>query len=166
MSGTASVSFVKQFSELCRFLDIASLADAGCGDMAWMEGISRQFTLYFGIDRSEIRIADLDRLYGRRQGHFFACRDVAHDPLPKVDAILCRDLFAGQQIGAVSEMLDNIKASGARYLMASFTPGAGAPLDLLAAPFNLPPPLLQFPDDQAGKLMGVWQIPSPAISGP
>ena len=159
MSGAASVSFVTQFADLCRFLDIASLADAGCGDMGWMEGISRQFTLYVGLDRSEIRIADLDRLYGRRQGHFFACRDVSADPLPKVDAILCRDLFAGQDIGTVSEMLDNIKRSGARYLMASFTPGAGAPLDLTAAPFSLPPPLLQFPDDAAGKLMGVWLIP-------
>jgi hypothetical protein len=157
----ASASFVRQFAELCRFLDIRSLADAGCGDFAWMDGVSRQFTLYIGLDRSEIRIADLDYLYGKRQGHFFACRDVSRDPLPSVDAILCRDLFAEQDIRTVSEMLDMIKQSGSRYLMASFKPGAGAPLDLTASPFNLPLPLLQFPDGDAGTLMGVWLINPP-----
>ena len=159
MASGASVSFIKQFAELCRFLDIRSLADAGCGDMEWMEGVSRQFTLYFGIDRSEVRITDLDPLYGRRQGHFFACRDVSQDPLPSVDAILCRDLFAEQDIRTVSDLLDNIRHSGARYLMASTTPGAGAPLDLTAAPINMPLPLLDFADDAAGKKLGIWLLP-------
>jgi len=156
----APVHFIDQFRQLCRFLDISSLADAGCGDLAWMEGISRQFTLYIGLDRSEIATARNDGLYGRRQGHFFACRDVARDPLPTVDAILCRDLFAENDPATVSEILANIKASGARYMLASTTPGAEAPLDLTAHPFNLPLPLMQFVDDPAtGKLLGAWLIP-------
>ena len=28
------VHFIDQFRQLCRFLDISSLADAGCGDLA------------------------------------------------------------------------------------------------------------------------------------
>lgn len=156
----APVHFIRQFAELCRYLDISSLADAGCGDMEWMEGISRQFTLYIGLDRREIVTAQNDRLYGRRHGHFFAVRDVARDPLPTVDAILCRDLFADNDVAAVSDILANVKASGSRYMMASSTPGAPAPLDLAAAPFNLPPPLVQFIEEPGGdKLLGVWLIP-------
>jgi hypothetical protein len=156
----APVHFIDQFRQLCRFLEISTLADAGCGDLEWMEGISRHFTLYIGLDRQEIVTARNDRLYGRRQGHFFACRDVARDPLPAVDAILCRDLFAENDPAAVSEILANVKASGARYLLASTTPGADSPLDLTAAPFNLPLPLMQFIDEPAsGKLLGAWLIP-------
>ena len=156
----APAHFITQFTELCRFLDISSLADAGCGELDWMEGISRRFTLYIGLDRKEIVTAGNDRLYGRRHGHFFACRDVARDPLPTVDAILCRDLFAENNTAAVSDILANVKASGARYMMASTTPGADAPLDLTAAPFNLPLPLVQFVEEPGGgKLLGVWLIP-------
>ncbi|SRR5579859_1123785 len=156
----APAHFIDQFRQLCRFLDISSLADAGCGDLEWMEGISRQFTLYIGLDRKELVTAQNDRLYGRRQGHFFACRDVARDPLPAVDAILCRDLFAENDPAAVSDILANVKASGSRYMLASTTPGAEAPLDLTAAPFNLPLPLMQFAEEPAsGKLLGAWLIP-------
>jgi len=152
--------FIGQFKQLCSFLDISTLADAGCGDLEWMEGISRQFTLYIGLDRKEIVTAQNDRLYGKRHGHFFACRDVTRDPLPTVDAILCRDLFCENDPAAVSEILTNIKASGSRYMMASTTPGAPAPLDLAAPPFNLPLPLVQFVEEPAtGKLLGVWLIP-------
>lgn len=160
MSSRAPAHFVNQVSELCRFLDIRSLADAGCGDLEWMEGISRQFSLYIGLDRKAIVTAENDRVYGRRPGHFFACRDVAIDPLPSVDAILCRDLFAENDAAAISAILANIKVSGARYMMASTFPGAAAPLDLCGAPFNLPLPLLQFAEDPTGsKLLGVWLIP-------
>lgn len=160
MPAGAPVHFIKQFAELCRFLDIGSLADAGCGDLEWMEGISRQFSLYIGLDRRGIVTAENDRIYGRRHGHFFACRDVTRDPLPTVDAILCRDLFAENDPAAVSDILANVKASGSRYLMASTHPGAAPPLDLCTAPFDLPLPLVQFPEEPGGaKLLGVWMIP-------
>lgn len=156
----ASAQFIRQFSELCQFLGIKSLADAGCGDLDWMDSVSRQFSLYIGLDKRSIPIAENDRVYGRRQGHFFACRDVSRDPLPGVDAILCRDLFAENDAATNQEILANIKASGSRYMMASTSPGAPAPLDLCAAPFNLPLPLLQFADEPNGsKLLGIWQIP-------
>lgn len=159
---TAPAVFVTQFAELARFLDIASLADAGCGDFSWMEQVSGQFTLYFGLDRNKALIADLDERHGNRRGHFFAARDVSKSPLPTVDAILCRNLFGENDVEAVSAILAQVKASGSRYLMANTTPGAPAPFDLCAAPFNLPLPLMQFQEQPGfGKLLGVWQIPKP-----
>lgn len=153
---------IQQFADLARFLEIGSLADAGCGDFSWMEQISNQFSLYFGLDRDAALIADLDRRFGSRRGHFFAVRDIALGPLPKVDAILCRDLFEENSIEAVSAMLAQIKVSGAKYLLASTTPGSWAPADLSKPPFKLPPPFLQFTEDPGGsKLLGVWRIPDP-----
>lgn len=157
-----SEDFIRQFRDLARFLEIRSLADAGCGDFSWMEQVSGQFSLYFGLDRDAALIADLDRRFGAKRGHFFAARDVAVGPLPKVDAILCRDLFEENSPDAVSAMLEQIKASGAKYMLASTTPGTAAPLDLSQPPFRLPPPLLQFPDGaDSAKLMGAWRIPEP-----
>ncbi len=152
--------FAGQFADLSRFLEIKSVADAGCGDFGWMQDLSERFTLYLGIDRDASLIADLDQRFGARRGHFFACRDVTLHPLPAVDAILCRDLFAGQTVAAVQAILANIKASGARYVLASTIPGGPAPLDLTAPPFNLPLPLIQFGDERhPGCLMGAWTIP-------
>jgi len=154
---------VGQFAELCRFLEIKSLVDAGCGDFAWMQQVSQRFSLYLGLDLDGKQITDLDYRFGGLRGHFFACRDVAVHPLPAADAILCRDLFAGQSVETVQAILANVKASGSRYLMASTVPGGPAPLDLAAAPFGMPLPLIQFPDDRGpGWLLGVWLLPKPA----
>lgn len=155
-----SEDFLRRFADVTRFLEISSLADAGCGDFSWMEKVSGQFSLYFGLDRDEVLIADLDQRFGTRRGHFFVARDIAEGPLPKVDAILCRDLFEQNSIKAVSAMLGQIKASGAKYLLASTTPGKAAPFDLGQPPFSLPPPFFQFAEEEGGaKLLGVWRIP-------
>jgi hypothetical protein len=152
--------FVPQFAALCHFLEIKTLADAGCGDFSWMRDLSSSFALYLGIDRDPSLITDLDYRFGGMRGHFFSCRDVSVHPLPAVDAILCRDLFSGQTVEAVQAVLANIKASGARYVMASTVPGGPSPLDLTAPPFSLPLPLVQFDDERhPGSLMGVWMIP-------
>jgi hypothetical protein len=148
---------------LCRFLEVKSLVDAGCGDFAWMQQVSQRFSLYLGLDLDGKQITDLDYRFGGLRGHFFACRDVAVHPLPAADAILCRDLFSGQSVETVQAILANVKASGSRYLMASTVPGGPAPLDLAAAPFGMPLPLIQFPDDRGpGWLLGVWLLPKPA----
>lgn len=155
-----SEDFLRHFADIARFLEISSLADAGCGDFSWMEKVSENFPLYFGLDRDEGLIADLDRRFGARRGHFFAARDIAQGPLPKVDAILCRDLFEWNSVEAVSAMLTQIKASGAKYLLASTTPGQAAPLDLGKPPFSLPPPFFQLAEEAGGsRLLGVWRIP-------
>jgi len=100
---------------------------------------------------------------------------LSSDSLPAVDMIFCRDCLVHFSYKDVLKALGNIKRSGARYLVTTTFPGredivdietgAWRPLDLCAAPFNLPPPIRiinerctegdnQFTD----KSLGVWQI--------
>ena len=37
--------FASQFAEMCRFLEIKTLTDAGCGDFGWMQTLSERFSL-------------------------------------------------------------------------------------------------------------------------
>ena len=167
LSSTARL--VPALREACRFLDIHSLIDAGCGDMNWMAQLSEQFSLYFGIDLVEDLLVLLRQRFGRRRGHFFANLDITLDPLPTADAILCRDVLTHLPDFAVKAALRGFKASGARYLLATTQPsGVNAPItlgqwravDLTAPPFNLPKPQLMISEGlrDSAKALGVWQI--------
>lgn len=155
-------------AELCRFLGIRQIVDAGCGDLNWMSRISEMFDLYLGFDVVSGMIEEMEVLHGRRRGHFFALRDVTQDDLPRADAILCRDVLTHLSNDQVAAALDRIKASGARYLMATsyaseqnrdIPTGDWRPLDLTRAPFDLPRPMLQIDERGDGsKLLGIWRI--------
>ena len=66
------------------------------------------------------------------------------------------------------EVRDQVKASGARYLLATsyvseqnrnISTGDWRPLDLTKAPFDLPNPLMHIDERGDGsKLLGVWKI--------
>jgi len=158
----------QQLAELCRFLGIARLVDAGCGDLNWMAEISGQFELYLGLDVVSDLIVDLDRRFGARRGHFFAVRDITLDGLPKACAILCRDVMTHLPEAEVVQALSHVKASGSRYLIATthatgsnkpIALGDWQPIDLTAAPFSLPPPFVTLQEQpDSPKSLGVWQI--------
>jgi hypothetical protein len=155
-------------SQLCRFLGIRQIVDAGCGDLNWMNRISETFDLYLGLDVVPGIIEEMEALYGRRRGHFFAQRDLTQDDLPRADAILCRDVMTHLSNDQVKDALARIKASGARYLFATsygteqnrdISGGDWRPLDLTKAPFDLPKPMLHIDERLDGsKLLGVWPI--------
>lgn len=151
------------------YLGIHSLLDAGCGEMVWMSGISEQFELYLGIDIVDDLLARLRESFGRRRGHFFANLDITLDPLPRVDAVLCRDLLTHFPDHAVKAALARIRASGAGYLIATTHPdggnqaiqlGAWQAMNLCAPPFALPQPPLMISEGLANssKSLGVWRI--------
>ena len=155
-------------AELCRFLGIRRLVDVGCGDLNWMKEISGSFELYIGLDVVPDLIAQDEAAFGRRRGHFFALRDGSQDPLPSSDAVLCRDVMTCLPDAQALAMLDRIRASGARYLLATYypveqnhdtDPGSWRALDLTKPPFNLPKPVLQIDEQLDGsKLLGVWPV--------
>jgi hypothetical protein len=154
--------------ELCRFLGILRIVDAGCGDFNWVKTLSDSFDLYVGLDVVPELIAELEQSYGRRRGHFFAVRDVTSDPLPRADAILCRDMMTHLSDEQALAFLDQVRASGARYLLATsyvaeqnrnISTGDWRPLDLAKAPFDLPKPLISIDERGDGsKLLGVWKV--------
>jgi hypothetical protein len=158
-----------QLPPLFAFLGIRSLADAGCGDLNWISHISSGLGLYLGLDLVEPLIDDLRQRFGRRRGHFFAVADITVDDLPLCDAVLCRDVLTHLAESSAQEALVRIKASGARYLLATthgrgrndaIRTGAWQAMDLTAPPFSLPPPRLLIPEGPPGSLkaLGVWGI--------
>ena len=150
-------------------LGIRRLVDAGCGDMNWMQQISVDLELYLGFDVVAEAVEELRRKFVSRKNHFFNTADICVDVLPRADAILCRDVLGHLSAPMVLQALSCFKRSGARYFIAttfdrgSNPPtrvGAWIPIDLCAAPFNLPPPLLRVEETagKSGKSLGVWAM--------
>ena len=165
----STVNLVPALRQAFSFLGIRTLADVGCGDMTWMDQLSDSLELYFGLDIVDDLLAELRQRHGRRRGHFFANLDITLDPLPAVDAVLCRDVLTHLPELGVKAALGRIKASGARYLLATTHPdganqaiplGAWHAMNLCQPPFGLPEPPLMISEGLAGsqKALGVWQI--------
>ena len=103
----------------------------------------------------------------------FLCMDVINDTLPDIDLIFCRDCFIHFSYDDIFKALENIKKSGAKYLMTTTFPekenrdiatGGWRMLNLEAAPFNLPKPLIcineKCDEGEAYKTksMSLWEI--------
>lgn len=157
-----------------RFLGIRILADAGCGDLNWMQHLAPVLRLYLGFDIVPELVAELRQQHRKRNNMFFSELDLVSEVLPESDAILCRDCLSHLSLDAAMQVLEKFRQSGARYLFAStslqadssnrwLTTGYWHPVNLQAPPFNLPPPLLSY-HEGGDKLLGVWsceQLPSP-----
>ena len=127
---------------------IRRLVDAGCGDFNWMSAVDLQgLELYAGYDLVPEIVARNQQLYGQRRGHLFAVGDINCTPLVACDAILCRDVLGALPDGAVVRALENFRASGARWLLATPSP-------LLA---TLPQPRECLPD-AGGTALGIWSL--------
>lgn len=157
-----------QIVELFRFLGVKRLIDAGCGDLNWMGLISEMFDFYLGLDLVPELIAEVEKRYATRPGHFFALRDIAIDDLPPADAIFCRDVLTHFPSAEVKAALSRFKASGATYLIATthalgqnreINMGEWQPIDLTAAPYGLGVPYLTLFEQQGQpKALGVWRL--------
>jgi hypothetical protein len=163
-----------QLATLFTQLGIRSLCDAPCGDGSWIFDITGELDLYLGVDVvRELVQANLKP--GLPPNHFFACGDITRDVLPRADAILCRDCLVHFPLQTAQETLELLKHSGSTYLITTTFPqwpankdarlGTWRPLNLQAAPFNLPPPAVLMrerapnPDDAYNdKSLGVWAL--------
>ncbi len=163
----ATAAIRARLAELFRSVGVRSLADAGCGDMNWMNLLSDSLELYLGLDVVDDLLQDLRTRYGRRRGHFFANLDITLDDLPRCHAILCRDVLTHLPDYAVKAALRRFKDSGSRLLIATTHPrgtndpvelGAWQPIDLNAPPYNLPLPQVLLPEGDSAKSLGIWQL--------
>ena len=155
-------------------LGVRSLLDAPCGDFNWMQHVRLPVDEYIGADMLGELVAN-NQWRHAGPGRRFVRADILRDPLPQVDAVLCRDLLVLLSYDDIRQAVRNFKASGATYLITTtFTRGrpnqdlGGAewrPLDLTGAPFNYPAPLrvLNEKCTEAGgafsdKSLGVWRL--------
>ena len=130
--------------------EVRTLLDAGCGDFHWLGHTDLTGIDYIGVDVvAELIAANRSRRAGANRT--WLNLDIAADPLPDADLILCRDCLVMLSFADALRALANFRRSGARYLLATTFPGRSAntdastgqwrPLDLQQPPFGLPPPL-------------------------
>lgn len=120
--------------------------EIGCGDLVWLGGIFPP--RYTGMDLH--RRDSWDEVTPRQAALFEA--DASEVPLPACDVAIARQVFIHMATGKVSKILNAIKKSGAKRLIASSVSGVdnfarhsdgasfslfGDPVDLEAEPFNL-----------------------------
>jgi hypothetical protein len=164
-----------ELPRLFRKLGVASLLDAPCGDAGWINQADLGVR-YVGIDIVPDLIA---RLQGRAaSGEItgeYHLADITVDPLPRCDAILCRDCLVHLSFANIGRAVTNFRASGATWLIVTTFPewqgnadcedGDWRALNFERAPFNWEAPVELLNENclEAGggwrdKSLGVWRL--------
>jgi hypothetical protein len=156
-------------------LGARSLLDAPCGDFHWMQSCDVDLDRYIGVDIVRPLIDDNRRRYGGPT-RTFDVADLAADPLPQVDVVLCRDCLVHLTLHDALAVLRNFKRSGSTYLLTTTFPatsvnddlvqaGGWRPLNLEEPPFGLPRPIrllnegtTEWGDRFADKSLGLWRL--------
>lgn len=161
---------------LLQEFNIGSVLDIPCGDFNWMQHVDFGDIQYIGADIVPELIERNRREYGGSRIQFEHL-DVITSPLPKVDAVLCRDGLVHFPHASIAAALRNICSSGAKYLMTTHftfrTPSANEEITLgqwrrlnfELAPFHWPAPrryIVEGCDEHDGhfadKCLAVWPI--------
>lgn len=186
VSGTGSNlqqtrSVRERLPALLESLEIGTLLDAPCGDFHWMKEITLPVDEYVGADIVQALIDSNNQRYGA-PGRRFVYLDLATDPLPSADAILCRDCLVHLDNQTIARVIDNIRASDCRYLLTTShrtqtvnvdkITGKHRRLNLEIEPFNWPAPLQVIVEDvppsgrDTTKVLGVWRVADiPPLAG-
>jgi glycosyltransferase involved in cell wall biosynthesis len=161
------------FPELLKSLQAKSMLDIPCGDFFWMQHVDLPVT-YIGADIVQEVVNINNKKYADTH-HKFMNLDVCTDELPEVDLIFARDLLVHLSYNDIQRALQNMKNSGAIWLLTTTFTGRDSntdiktgdwrTLNLQAAPFNLPEPVriinencTQFNGDYNDKSLGLWKL--------
>jgi len=156
-------------------LAITSLLDAPCGDAGWINSTNLRVRI-IGVDivPSLIERLQVRAAAGEIKGEY-CLADITRDPLPRCDAILCRDALVHLSFANIERTVANFLRSGAGWLIATTFPewltnrdcedGDWRPLNCERAPFDWGPPLELLNENcpEAGgswrdKSLGVWRL--------
>jgi hypothetical protein len=169
-----AATFLPDLIALIQSLHIHTLLDAPCGDFNWAATLADSVSRYIGVDIVPTLIAANRRRWSspRRQ---FLCRDLCLSRLPAADLILCRDALVHLSERDILAALNNLRRTGAQYLLATtfvgehdnhdIATGGWRPLNLQRPPFSFPAPLA-FIDERcdhtggayADKRLGLWRF--------
>lgn len=147
-------------------LGVTTFLDAPCGDFYWMRHVPMGQTHYIGGDIVPDLIGKLKREHPDRD---FRVMDIVEGPIPKADLWLCRDTLFHLPNADVQKVLTLAAHSGVRFFLMTTYPfaeenrdikaGGFRFLNLQAAPFNLPPPILSIDDfsvPEPPRVLGLW----------
>jgi hypothetical protein len=168
-------AFRADLIDLLRRLDTRVLLDAPCGDFNWVGEVADAVPRYVGVDVVPELIERVRAAHGSERRTFIRA-DLARDPLPRADVILCRDGLVHFSFAEIRAALRNFKRSGAAYLLATTfvdtarnvdirTGGGWRDLNLQEPPFSFPPPLelidercTDYGGQYRGKRLGLWRL--------
>jgi len=174
-SGLAQTAALRTaLPQLLRRLGIASLLDVPCGDWRWLATVDLGSLHYTGGELLEELVEQNRRLHGGPD-RIFAQLDLTASNLPTADLLLCRDCLVHLSFADIDKALRNIRRSSLAYLLTTTFPaesvnadivtGDWRPLNLQAAPFNLPTPVELINEGCtegdgafADKSLGLWRI--------
>jgi 2-polyprenyl-3-methyl-5-hydroxy-6-metoxy-1,4-benzoquinol methylase len=173
LKNTKRISFFLPL--ILKGLGAKSLLDIPCGDYNWMSKVALDGVSYIGADVAEQVVQHNQAKYPEVD---FRVLDIASSPLPKCDAVLVRDLFGHITNAEVARSLENLKASGCRWLLSTtFTSwgenakpeksGGWRIINLCVPPFSLNPLLLlnegciEGNDKYNDKCLGIFDLQNP-----
>jgi hypothetical protein len=150
--------------EIVAHYDVRSLADIPCGDFNWIgEFLLNSGVRYVGYDIVAKLVADNRE---KHPGIEFRQLNIVEEVPENADLILCKDLLNHLTYEEVRNALENMRRSGARYLLASSNFGyknrqlvarrwfkSSRHLDITAAPLNYPAPIWRI------GYLGLWSLP-------
>ena len=169
-----AANFLPALIDLVESLGISTLVDAPCGDFNWAGPLADSVSFYIGIDvvPALISLCTQRSASPRRS---FLWLDFVEQTLPKADLVFCRDGLVHLSNIDIMRALDNLRTTGAEYLIATtfigtrdqldIPTGGWRPLNMQHAPFLLPEPL-RLIDEQchhtggiyADKRIGLWRF--------
>lgn len=160
---------------LLRELGIRSLLDAPCGDHRWLAETDLALESYVGLDI----VPQVVGAAAARNAHVawkrFLVGDLTRDPLPRCDLILNRDCLVHFSFATLARALDNLRASGADWLLTTTFPDLERnldiedadwrPLNFEHAPFDWPAPVVCINEGctevggaYADKSLALWRL--------
>lgn len=161
----------KELPGLLKELNIQSLLDIPCGDFHWMQQVDLEGIRYIGADIVPQLIQHNEKHYAHEQRQFVLA-DLIRDALPEAELIFCRDCLVHLSLNDILSALQNIKSSGAIYLMTTHFPeedinkdivtGGWRPLNFCLPPFNFPEPEYLL-NENCSEMEGVFQDKSMAL---
>ncbi|MBN2487003.1 MAG: hypothetical protein JXB34_13590 [Bacteroidales bacterium] len=173
-SEIANTENVRAFlPEIVKTYSLKSLLDIPCGDFNWMKEVVSNFQTYTGGDIVDELILKNNDKYSNERIKFNKI-DIVNDPIPPADLLLCRDLFIHLSFKDIRKVIDKVKKSNVKYLLAStykimsnkdIKTGLFRPVNLCLDPINLPEPLRIIfdgygkPESPSGlKYLALWNI--------
>ena len=119
----ATAALRRELPRLFEKLGVASLLDAPCGDAGWIN----QADLGVRVTGVDIVPSLIERLRARAaageiNGDYHRADITADHPLPRCDAILCRDCLVHLSFANIARAVANFRRSGAAWLIATTFP--------------------------------------------
>lgn len=138
-------------------LSAKMLLDAPCGDRNWIRLVDLPCA-YVGVDH-EPDHAEKAAAYGAD----VKLLDICNDPLPACDVVLSRDFFQHLSMVDAERALENMRATGAEWIIATCHGKASSDCETGAFRYidhrsDWGAPIDSVEDGKDGRILGVWRL--------